>query len=47
MAIARMDVAYAVHGTKLSVDRKSGSIPAIAHSLPFDDPTKSKRTAVG
>jgi aminomethyltransferase len=47
MAIARMDVPYAVQGTKLSVDGKSGSIPAIAHTLPFDDPKKSKRTAVG
>jgi aminomethyltransferase len=47
MAIARLDVAYAVHGTPLSVDRQSGSIAAIAHSLPFDDPEKKKRTAIG
>jgi aminomethyltransferase len=47
MAIARMDVPYAVHGTKLSVDGKTGSIGAIAHTLPFDDPKKSKRTVVG
>jgi aminomethyltransferase len=47
MAIARMDVPYALHGTKLSVDGKAGSIPAIAHTLPFDDPKKSKRTVVG
>jgi len=43
MAIARMDVACAVQGTKLTV----GGIPAIAHALPFDDPNKSKRMAVG
>jgi aminomethyltransferase len=47
MAIARMDVPYAVHGTKLSVEGKSGRIAAIAHTLPFDDPQKLKRTAVG
>jgi aminomethyltransferase len=47
MAIARVDVPYAVHGTKLFVDGKTGSIPAIAHTLPFDDPKKTKRMAVG
>lgn len=47
MAIARLDVPYAVHGRKLSVDGKAGSIPAIAHTLPFDDPSKSKRMVVG
>ena len=47
MAIARMDVPYAVHGTKMMVEHETGSIPAIAHSLPFDDPEKKKRTAVG
>jgi aminomethyltransferase len=46
MAIARMDVEFAVHGSKISVDRKSGSVNAIAHTLPFDDPQKKKRTAV-
>jgi aminomethyltransferase len=45
MAIARMDVDYAVHGKPVIVDGQSGSFPAIAHTLPFDDPTKSKRTA--
>jgi hypothetical protein len=29
------------------VDGKTGSIPAIAHTLPFDDPKKTKRMAVG
>ncbi len=43
MAIARVDVPYAVHGTKLTVAGK----PGIAHSLPFDDPQKKKRTVVG
>jgi aminomethyltransferase len=47
MAIARMDVPYAVHGTKLAVEHATGSIPAIAHTLPFDDPKKTKRTVVG
>lgn len=47
MAIARMDVPYAVHGTKISVGDKSGVVAAIAHSLPFDDPEKKKRAAVG
>jgi aminomethyltransferase len=43
MAIARVDVPYAVHGAKLTV----AGAPAIAHSLPFDDPKKLKRAAVG
>jgi aminomethyltransferase len=47
MAIARMDVPYAVHGTKISVGDESGVVAAIAHSLPFDDPEKKKRVAVG
>ena len=47
MAIARMDVWCAVQGTNLTVEHESGSIAAIAHSLPFDDPQKKKRTVVG
>ena len=47
MAIARLEVAVAVHATALSVGCKSGMVRAIAHSLPFDDPGKTKRTAVG
>jgi hypothetical protein len=31
----------------LSVQGKAGEIPATAHTLPFDDPKKTKRTAVG
>ena len=46
MALARLDVAQAVHGTALQV-RGSVQTSAIAHALPFDDPDKSKRTAVG
>lgn len=47
MAIARLGVPYALHGTKLTVRGKSLAAAAIAHSLPFDDPEKKKRTAVG
>ncbi|MDD2877489.1 MAG: aminomethyltransferase family protein [Acidiphilium sp.] len=47
IAIARIDVPYAVHGTGLSVAHSGGFIPAIAHTLPFDDPKKTKRMAVG
>jgi aminomethyltransferase len=47
MAIARLDPEFAVHGREMSVDRKSGSVNATAHTLPFDDPKKTKRMAVG
>ncbi len=47
MAIARVDPAYAVHGTRLEIRGKNVSCPAIAHSLTFDDPEKKKRTIVG
>jgi len=47
MAIARFDVGAAVHGTKLEIRGKTVNGPAIAHSLPFDDPDKKKRTAAG
>jgi aminomethyltransferase len=47
MAIARMDVPYAVHGTRLTVEGSLGAVPASAHALPFDDPNKAKRMAVG
>ena len=47
MAIARLEVPVAVHGTKLEVRGKTVRGPAIAHTLPFDDPDKKKRTAVG
>jgi aminomethyltransferase len=47
MAIARMDVEFAEQGKEISVDRKTGSVNAIAHALPFDDPQKTKRMAIG
>jgi aminomethyltransferase len=47
MAIARMNVPVAVHGTPREVRGKRVNGPAIAHTLPFDDPEKKKRTAVG
>jgi aminomethyltransferase len=47
MAIARLDVPVAVHGTRLEVRGKNVNVPAVAHTLPFDDPDKKKRTAVG
>lgn len=46
MAIARLDVPYAVHGKKLQV-KGSLDVNAIAHTMPFDDPDKLKRTAKG
>ncbi len=46
MALARLDVPQAVHGTPLQV-RGSVDTTAVAHTLPFDDPTKAKRTATG
>jgi aminomethyltransferase len=47
MALARLSVAAAVHGTALQVSGAAGVTPAIAHSLPFYDPDKTRRTAVG
>ncbi len=47
MAIVRLDVDKAVQGTPLEVKGKSLSAKAIAQTLPFDDPEKKKRTAVG
>jgi aminomethyltransferase len=47
MAIARLDVAVAVHGTPLTIAGKTVNGPAIAHALPFDDVKKTKRNAVG
>nr|WP_320134649.1 aminomethyltransferase family protein [uncultured Amphritea sp.] len=46
MALVRFDTDYAVQGTPLEV-KGSLSVSAIAHSLPFDDPDKKKRTAKG
>jgi aminomethyltransferase len=47
MALARLDVPVAVHGTKLEVRGKNLRAAASAHTLPFDDVEKKKRTAVG
>jgi aminomethyltransferase len=47
MAIARMDVDCAVPGRTLEVRGKSVNAAATAQPLPFDDPKKVKRTAVG
>jgi aminomethyltransferase len=47
MAIARLDVPAAVHGTKLELRGRNVTGPATAHNLPFDDVDKKKRTAVG
>lgn len=46
MAIARIDVPYAEQGVPLQV-KGSLAVNAIAHTLPFDDPEKKKRTAKG
>ena len=46
MAIARMEVPYAEQGCPLEV-RGSLEVKAIAHTMPFDDPEKKKRTAKG
>jgi aminomethyltransferase len=47
MAIARLEVPVAKQGTKLDVRGKNMKASAIAHTLPFDDVEKKKRTAVG
>jgi aminomethyltransferase len=47
MAIARLDVPVAVHGTRLEIRGKTLKAAATAHTLPFDDADKKKRTAVG
>jgi aminomethyltransferase len=47
LALARLQVPYAVHGKKLEVRGKNYKGPATAHTLPFYDPEKKKRTAVG
>jgi aminomethyltransferase len=47
MALARLDVPAAVHGTPLQVRGVDGVTGAKAHSLPFYDPDKARRTSVG
>ena len=47
MAIARLSVQVAVAGTRVEIRGKNSKLNATAHTLPFDDPDKKKRTAVG
>ena len=47
MAIMRVDVSHAKQGTPLEVRGKNVKAKAIAHTISFDDPKKTKRTAVG
>ena len=47
MAIMRVDVSYAKQGAPLEVRGKNLKAKAIAHTISFDDPKKTKRTAVG
>jgi aminomethyltransferase len=47
LAIARLEPGVAVPGTKLELDGAQGKVAATAQPLPFDDPDKKKRTAVG
>jgi aminomethyltransferase len=47
MAIVRLEVAAAVAGTPLELRGAKLTAKATAHPLPFDDPEKKKRTAVG
>ena len=47
MALARLDLTAAVHGRRLEIRGKRVNGPASAHTLPFDDPQKKKRTASG
>lgn len=47
VGIARMPVNCAVDGTKLSVKNAGGEIACIAHSMPFYDPEKKRRTVKG
>jgi aminomethyltransferase len=47
LAIARVDPAVAVPGTALELDGQQGKVAATAQPLPFDDPDKKKRTAIG
>ena len=45
MAIARLDVDRAVQGSPLEVRGANLNATAIAHTMPFDDPEKKKRSA--
>ena len=47
LGIARLDIDVAVAGTPLTLVGGQGTVAATAQPLPFDDPKKTKRTAVG
>jgi aminomethyltransferase len=47
MALARLEPAFAVQGKPLEIRGKRLHAAATAHTLPFDDPDKKKRTASG
>jgi aminomethyltransferase len=47
MAIARLAPDYAVPGRPVRIGRGEDAVPAASHSLPFDDPGKTKRSALG
>lgn len=47
VGIARMPVSCAVDGTALVVRNATGDIPCVAHSLPFYDVEKKRRTVKG
>lgn len=47
LALARLDPAYAVAGRSLSLRSQQFQCAATTHTLPFDDPEKSKRLAKG
>lgn len=45
MALARVETRFAVHGVKFRVKGPNTDCAAMAHSIPFDDPKKMKRSA--
>lgn len=47
IGIARMPVDCAVDGVKMTVRNSTGEIPCVAHSMPFFDADKKRRTAKG
>jgi aminomethyltransferase len=47
MALARLEVSAAVQGKGLEIRGKRVQGGATAHTLPFDDPEKKKRSASG
>jgi aminomethyltransferase len=47
MAIGRLAPDYAVPGRPVRIGRGDDAVSAATHSLPFDDPGKTKRSAMG